>query len=168
MTPQERLDAAIGDATNVYMSTKSEIVDYFRTEHPKNWREEFTNAMQAITGQSRNTVSRQVQGNRADKAPKQKAVIENYKKLGSELPPKGRKLPPGGITVKVKGKFNPSPKRKAKGGQEREREIDVTFTGSAGEMFINDPSLEAFFEEYGVDGPQFVDMMDDSASISVA
>jgi hypothetical protein len=88
--------------------------------------------------------------------------------LGKKLPPKkDRKVPAKGFTVKVKGKFNPSPKKKGKGEPPREREIDVTFSGPDAVAFASNPNLVDFFEAYGVDGQQFSDAMTGDFSISI-
>jgi hypothetical protein len=174
MTPQERLEAAIERACapyNAYMSSFEDIQEHYKdTYKPRERVRAMVNDMYGLTPANgkeykaaRRNVERWAQGKTHPDKNAQRALAD----LGKKLPPTAKGVPPDGLTVKVKGKFNPSPKRKAKGEQPREREIEFHFSGANAIDFVNNPSLVHFFEMYGVDGEQFVDMLDESADIAV-
>jgi hypothetical protein len=162
-----------------YMSDRLEIVEYYQQEYGPDWKSHIVDDLMAITGKSRNTVSREFQYDKRlgmDRylgAKVTKATREKYEKLGKTLEDKGRKIPSKGFTVKVKGKFKVSPKKRRgdRGGERsdmtRERTIEVQFTGTDAWDFANDPSFHAFFEAYGVDGGVFGEQMDDGMQLDI-
>jgi len=172
MSPQERLEAEIERICapyNEYMSSFDEIAEHYQDNHSQHgWIRAMIGDMYGIGpsqkkeySAARRKIERWVDGTTS---PGKKAQQE-LAALGRKLDPIAKGAPPDGINIRIKGKFNPSPKRKAKGEPPREREIEIRLTGSDAIDFVNDPSLAQVFEMYGVDGEQFVDMLDDSADI---
>jgi hypothetical protein len=169
MADMAKLEAALDAvAPPIYRTTFDEIRDYYEDKFSsRDWIGQMAQAMTDSPTRNgpkyraaRRNIERWISG-RNPSAKSQKKLEE----LGRNLPPIGRKVPPG-FTIRVKGKFNPSPKRKAKGEKERDRTIEVSFTGSDAVDFADNPSYEEFFERFGVDGEAFADMLDDSAQVS--
>lgn len=91
---QQTLSNALESATtqDKYLETKGEIVEYYRDTHGQNWRTQFTKDWLSVLGlednkKNRNTASRQVQGDRAEKEARQGKTKDQWKKLGRTLPP---------------------------------------------------------------------------------
>jgi coenzyme F420-reducing hydrogenase alpha subunit len=149
-----------------FMTTKAEIVAYYQQEYGKRWRIELERGpLSEISGLKPKNLARRFDPSRLNNVPRTRREKEQYEKLGKLLPPKKEKRPPkNGFRVRVKGRLNPSPKRK--GEKAREREFSAEFEGMNAYDFGLDPSLEAFFEEYGIDG-NLADLLDDGAKIAV-
>lgn len=172
MSPQERLEAEIERICapyNEYMSDFDEIAEYYQDNHSqREWIRAMINDMYGLGPADKKAYSaarRKIERWADGTTHPSKKAQQDLAALGRKLPPTEKGVPPDGINIRVKGKFNPSPKRKAKGEAPREREIEIRLTGSDAIDFVNDPSLAQVFEVYGVDGEQFADMLDDSADI---
>lgn len=153
----------------VYMTSRADIVDYYQDKYGANWKDHIIGDLVQQTGKSKNTVSREFQYDkrlgmeRYKNTRISKSTAAKYEKLGKNLPPVKKSVPPGGFSITIKGKVDPSPKSKRRGGGiPREREFTVDFKGSDAIDFANNPSLEQFFELYGVDGEAFAGSLHDA------
>lgn len=140
----------------VFMTSKSEIVEYYQDTYGRNWRVKYTDDVIALRGlpndrKTRNTISRQVQGERAWKAPRTAAIRKQWEQLGRVLPPIGRKLEGESITIRVLGWQG-----NGRGGQ-RHRDISVTLTGNRAKQFVLNPTFYDLWDAYGVEPDSFED-----------
>jgi hypothetical protein len=164
MRNNEALNAAVeAGSTPNFMSNKTDIVEYYRDTYGKDWRKHYTSDTIRAEGlpntaKVRNTISRRVQGDRADKPARQGATRESFEKLGQQLPPTSRTPKSETITVTVTGKQE---------NGTRDRSISVTLSGSAAYDFVNNPSFDAIYDEY-FDGDYDGEFDYDSSELAVA
>ncbi len=175
MSNTDALHASIQSLPDEHYSSRGEIVEHYQDTFGASWRSHIVDDLVKQTGMSRSNVAREFQYDKRSGQERYKGTrvsagtAAKYQKLGLTLPAKGKRIPPGGFTVTVKGKVDPSPKKK-KGGrsQPRERDFEYHFSGVDAVEFANNPSLEQFFESYGVDGETFAGSLEDGASISIS
>jgi hypothetical protein len=88
---QERIEQATHE--DKFLSGRTEIIDYYQDRYGANWKSHIVDALVAITGKSRNTVSREFQYDKRTGQERYKsgrvtaATREKYEKLGKTLPP---------------------------------------------------------------------------------
>lgn len=137
-------------STPNYMKSKSDIVEYYRdTYGEKEWRKHYTSDTIKAEGlpntaKVRNTISRRVQGDRADrevgKGKTGQQTRESFEKVGQQLPPVSRSPKSETITVTITGHQNEA-------GGKRDREFTVTLSGTAAYDFVNNPDYDALYDE---------------------
>jgi hypothetical protein len=158
---------AITEPYTEYLSTWEEIQDYYQDEYPAHkWIGTLVLHLTGLTPDkkraytsARRRIERWADGtNRPGKASKD-ALAE----LGKRLPPKSRGVPPGGITITIKGTFYVSKK-----DGRRYREVVVHMDELQALQFVSSPSYETVFEEYGVDGDMFAGGMESDATVNIA
>lgn len=140
-------------STPNYLKSKPEIVEYYRDTYGKDWRKQYTSDTikaegLANTAKVRNTISRRVQGDRADKPAKRTSTRESFEKLGQQLPPTSRTPKQDTITITVRAKEDSH-------GREKDRTITVTMSGRQAYSFVNAPDYDDIWDEYGVDADTF-------------
>ena len=164
----ERLIAALDRAApGVHMGTWSEIKDYYQDQHAAHrWIGALTTELTGLTpadkraySSARRRIERWADGTNKPGKASQTALVE----LGKRLPPKSRQLPPDGLTFHIAGTFYVS-KRDGR----RHRDIEVHMDELRALQFVENPSYEAIFEEYGVDGDMFAGGMESDVSINIA
>jgi hypothetical protein len=150
----ERLQAeAERISTPNYLKSKSDIVEHYRDTYGKDWRKQYTaDTIKAEglpnTAKTRNTISRRVQGDRADKPAKQGSTKASFEKLGTALPPTSRTPKQDTITISVRAKEDSH-------GRTKDRTITVTMSGTQAYDFVNAPDYDDIWDEYGVDADTF-------------
>jgi hypothetical protein len=167
---QERLKEQVDAiSTPIYMTTKAEIVDYYKDTQGKGWKQAIVKDLSAITGMKTKNLERRFDPSRLQNVEKRNAA--QYAALGKQLPPKGRRLP-SNIRIKVKGQSDPSPKRK-RGGKwvgesARVRSWEAGMSGMEAYNFMQEPTMEGFFEKLGnMDPDLFTETLADNASIEI-
>jgi hypothetical protein len=150
-----------------YMSTWEEIKDYYQDQHSEH---KWIGAMvHDLTGHTpadgrayatdRRRIERWADGTTRPGKVSKAALAD----LGRKLPPKSRGVPPGGITITIKATFYVSKK-----DGRRYRDITVHMDEMQSYEWVNNPSYEAVFEEYGVDGDMFAGGMESDATVDIA
>lgn len=164
---QDKIDAL---STPIYRSSKAEIVDYYKdTYGAKGWKQALVKDLSPIAGIKPKNLERRFDPSRLNNVERRNAG--QYAALGKKLPPKAKRLPTN-IHIKVKGQSDPSPKSKRKGkstGESaRERTFETDFKGMEAFDYMQDPTMEGFFDKLGnMDPNLFTDTLADDASIDV-
>jgi hypothetical protein len=150
-----------------YLSTWDEIKDYYQDEYSEHkWIGAMVRDLTDLTpadGRAYATARRRIERWNDGTTRPGKASKEALADLGKNLPPKSRGVPPGGINITVKGTFYVSKK-----DGRRYREIQVHMDEMEAFDLVNDPSYEAIFEEYGVDGDMFAGGMESDVTVDIA
>lgn len=147
MSKQDLLQAAINSATNaVYMTSKEQVVDYYRDTYGRVWKQKLVHDLAPIANMKPKNLERRFDPSRIHNEEKRNA--EQYKTLGQQLPPIRRELKAGqtSITITVKGDMHQGPR----GGTEP-LAPNATFSGSDAFTFINSPNFDDIYEDYGMD-----------------
>jgi hypothetical protein len=155
----ERLQAVVNSKTELaYMSNKADIIDFYRDKYStKGWTRAIAQDLHGMVKNragedvSVKNIQRRFQGNRLAKEMS-KHDKPLYEQLGKKLPDQGRKLKGDSITIEVKGHQSAGTNKGT-----RDRTIEVTFTGANAHNFINNPSFQDIWEEYGIDPDLFED-----------
>lgn len=98
--------------------------------------------------------------------------FKTLKKLGGKIPDVGKQLPPigkrvkgGSLTLTVKGRqasYSPRNKAGKRTKSTRERSFTATFTGTDAQSFADDPTYRAFFHQLDGDYPDdVIDLFED-------
>jgi hypothetical protein len=138
------------------MSDKLEIVEYYRDTHGGNWRIDLTNKMIEVLGlasdkKTRNTISRQIQGARADIAPRQGKTKAQWAALGQALPPV--KVPKDTRGKRARVRANGNVKIS---GDDRNKTIDRVLTPDQLQRLL-EGDMTPVIEAYGNINPQDVE-----------
>ncbi len=155
----ERLENALNAATHpIYMDTSSQVIDYYKDKYGESgWTRKIAEQIQPYTRNRAGTgpmtlpnIMRNFQGGRT---PSRQI---DFKTLGQELPPVRRELKPGqtSITITVRGDMHQGPK-----DYDTTEPITATatFSGNDAIQFINNPSYEDIYDDYGLDGDLHTD-----------
>ena len=139
-------------STPNFLTTKAEIVDYYKDTYGSKWTGKAAAALSGTTdtkSREYRAAIRQFQGDRLNKEPRQAVVKQEYRQLGEKLPPTGRTPKSNSITVTVQ-----ATQSNGRGGS-RQREIKATFTGDQAYTWVNDPNFQDIWDEYGFDFSEF-------------
>ncbi len=159
----QQLEDALNSATRtIHMDTKEQIVDYYQEKYgERGWTRKIAEQIQPYTHNKAGTgpmslsnIMRNFQGERLNKSSSRSQI--DFKALGQELPPIRRELKPGhtSITITVRGDMHQGPKNY---DSTEPITAKATFSGNDAVMFINNPSYEDIYEEYGLEGDIHVD-----------
>jgi hypothetical protein len=166
----DQLQRAIDQVTEPYteyMSTWDEIKDYYQDNYAEHkWIGALVGDLTGRTpadGRTYYSDRRRIERWNDGTTRPGKVSKEALADLGKRLPPKRRGVPPGGININIRGTFYVS-KRDGR----RYRDIAVHMDELQAFDFVNDPSYEAIFEEYGVDGDMFAGGMESDAVVNIA
>jgi hypothetical protein len=149
----QRLEDALNAKTRpIYMDSKEQVVDYYKDTFGRGWKQKLVHDLAPIAGVKPKNLERRFDPSRLH-SPEKKNTGQ-YSSLGKQLPPIRRELKPGqnSITITVRGNMHQGPK----GGMEPIT-AKATFSGNDAIMFINDPSYEDIYDDYGLDGDLHVD-----------
>lgn len=100
MDYDDRLQRKIDKISTVrYLSTKAEIIDYYRDNHPKGktWKQAITGALSEITGLKPKNLEKRFDPQRLNNVEKKNA--DQYKELGQKIGPIERIPPSEGIEI---------------------------------------------------------------------
>lgn len=140
----------------IHMAHYEQLKDYYKDKYgARGW----TGAMaQALTGSEKRSGKEYLAARRSIERHETgqygkfgKGYSAKIPEVGKQLPPIGKDVPGGQLTLTVKGTQGDG-----KGGT-RERTITVTFKGPSAYSFANDPSYTDIWGEYGVDEGLFED-----------
>jgi hypothetical protein len=151
------LAARVGEQLeDQYMTTKAEVVEYYREQHGVNWTSYAAADLAGTTDRKSlayKSAIRQFQGGRADREAKTADVKAKFAELGKQLPPTGKK-PPTSVKVTFSGRVKVSEGRRKgqKGDKNRPLRGDGWSRFSTTQTLTGadalDPSFFALFSEY--------------------
>jgi len=162
MSKQDMLrDAVNAKTTPVFMSSKADVIDYYRdtykgqrTDKKGNvtyeWKTKLVNDLIGVAKNkkgedlSRANISRRFQAGRESTNATAKGKGE-YETIGKKLPPTGRTLKGDEITINIRG--TQTDKRQ----HTRPRDISITLSGNAAKAFVMNPTFDALWDAFGVD-----------------
>jgi hypothetical protein len=148
-----------------YLSSWDEIKEYYQDEYSEHrWIGALVSDLTGHTpadGRTYATDRRRIERWASGTTHPGKGSKAALADLGQRLPPKRRGVPPGGLDVTIKGTIKVSRDR-------RWREIEVHLDEMESFAFANNPSYEAIFEAYGVDGDLFAGGMEADCSVDLA
>ena len=136
------IQAAITESR--HLSTKSQLVEYYKQEYGKSWRKHIQSDLAAITGMKEKNIARRFDPSRLNSQEKKNA--DQYKELGKKLPPVkvDRNISGKSANVDFYGKVYFS-------GKAYYKHIDVNLSSDQFQQMIEDQNYDAIMEEYGID-----------------
>lgn len=146
----ERLQREVEAAsTPNYLKSKSDIVGYYRDTYGKDWRKQYTaDTIKAEglqnTAKVRNTISRRVQGDRADRPARTNEMRKDFEKLGQQLPPTSRTPKQDTLTITLNFQENSR-------GRTKDRTMTVTMSGTNAYDFVNNPDYDDIWDAWDMD-----------------
>ncbi len=157
------IDAVAKKTDPIYLQSRAEIVDYYRDTYTGaktdskgrttyEWKAKLAEALSGTSdrkSRAYKSASRQFQ---MDKRTGQERYLgkqtaaskERYESVGKSLGPTGRKLKDGQITITMNGTVA------GRKGTQRQRSVTVTLKGPAAQAFVDDPTYDPLWDEYGV------------------
>src|SRR5689334_19195146 len=164
----DRLQDAINEACEPYTEyyqTWDEIREYYRDQHSEHtWIGALAMDLTGSAnrrGKAYSAARRNIERWTAGVSKPGKKSRSALAALGKTLPPKRRGVPPGGIDVTIQGTIKISKDR-------RWRDIQVHMDELEAFELANDPSYEAVFEAYGVDGDMFAGGMESDCTVTIS
>lgn len=162
---------------NTYASNYTQLKDIYQTEYPKNWKEEMISNItqerrETNPNYQRESARRQVnryeaymrgeRGKETARNPNKPmgAMKTTLRELGQKQEPIKKDVPPGGLTITVKGK-------QGSGRKERSREFTAKMDRATAQKFVQNPNLHDLFAEIYPDWADAVETLfgDDSAAL---
>lgn len=166
MSSEDLLKSYINRATEpytTYPSTFREIREGFREKYDGHWTREMAKATGVTPRQIQRFEAYVTGSGKQARNPDnvQKATKTAFIEAGKTLDPLRRDVPPGGLTITVKGS-------QGSGKHERTREFTATMDYQTALQFVQDPTLEDLFDEIYPDWDDAVEVLfgDDSGALS--
>ncbi len=157
------VDAVEKKTDPIYLQSRSEIVDFYRDTYAGQktdskgrttyeWKAKLAEALSGTSdrkSRAYKSASRQFQ---MDKRTGQERYLgkqtgaskERYQAVGKTLDPVGRKLKNGQITITMNGTVA------GRKGAARQRSVTVTLKGPSAQAFVDNPTYDPLWDEYGV------------------
>ncbi|SRR6266516_7676671 len=137
-------------STPVYLSTKGEVIDYYKDKYgEKKWTHAIASDLYGTVKNRKGedvsikNIQRRFQ---AERLAKEGRSSQQYKQLGEKLPSTGRKPTQDSVNFTVTGNFpngRGGTRKRTIGTQEK-----ITLSGQELYNFVNNPSLEPLWHEY--------------------
>lgn len=157
-SPHDVLESQVERASvPVYLSTKSDIVDYAKDNFGANWATrlaELTSGSTDHKSRAYKSARRNFEGGRENTQPRSSKDKAKWVGIGKQLPPIGKKPPKNGYKVTFNGKVKVSSGRRNNRGQLRrdggwaKANFSVTISGNDAYDMMQSPSFEPVFSEY--------------------